>query len=313
MNENSDEIRIFRTYDSPGYFENDLLNPRTPGDADKEHIWKVGRATAAAPTFFEPIQIGEDFYSDGGLGYNNPADEGYEEVLHAEKYYKNSARQPRGQTPVPIRLLLSIGTGGDDDNLKPEEPSNTRPTRSNDRVQLRRRVKLSVISHLRNLTHRLQWQATNVTKVDLQVRRKSGREGWDYVRWVGGKSLAKHEMDKWEAAKPGRAGTQADMERWVDDYMRDPRRQEEVQRVAQTLVNIRRQRVQHEQGDRWQRFTYCSCIPCAMCRIGRDHFKDTGTQADIMAHVRKTHILSTHAQQVEDWGRVPPKVVGGPW
>lgn len=303
VNENSEQPRIFRTYENHGHGDE---HPITPGYADSEFIWQVGRATAAAPTFFEPIQIGHDFYSDGGFGYNNPAEEGYEEVLHGEAYYENSRKQPKGQTPIPIKLLLSIGTGGDDENLQPQGPSDTRPNDSDDRVRLRRRVKLSFIAHFRSLTQRLQRQATEAMKVDRQIRRKSRREGWQYVRWVGGKDLAKHKMDKWEA------GTRMDIEKWVKDYMHDPRRQEEVKRVAHTLVDIRRQRVQYGQGDRWQRFTYCSHIPCAICHIGRDHLKETGTQATLMAHVRENHVSNTHAQQVRDWGRVAPKVVGGP-
>lgn len=35
-------------------------------------IWEACRATSAALTFFEPIEIGENRYSDGGLLYNNP-------------------------------------------------------------------------------------------------------------------------------------------------------------------------------------------------------------------------------------------------
>lgn len=31
-------------------------------------------ASAAAPTYFDPIKIGSDVYEDGGLGYNNPSD-----------------------------------------------------------------------------------------------------------------------------------------------------------------------------------------------------------------------------------------------
>src|ERR1700738_2801164 len=46
-------------------------------------IWQAGRATSAAPTFFDPVTFGVPpiRYVDAGLGYNNPSREALGEAL----------------------------------------------------------------------------------------------------------------------------------------------------------------------------------------------------------------------------------------
>jgi predicted acylesterase/phospholipase RssA len=61
-------------------------------------IWEAARATSAAPTFFEPITIDGEIYSDGGIGWNNPSEEA---IAEARQVWPN--RQ--------IGCLVSLGTG----------------------------------------------------------------------------------------------------------------------------------------------------------------------------------------------------------
>ncbi|CAK7221370.1 hypothetical protein SBRCBS47491_004506 [Sporothrix bragantina] len=65
-------------------------------------IWEAGRATSAAPTYFDPIYIGdpgeEEIYIDGGLGYNNPVEQVLEEA----------SRIFPGRN---VDCVVSIGTG----------------------------------------------------------------------------------------------------------------------------------------------------------------------------------------------------------
>src|SRR5579859_4272797 len=61
-------------------------------------ISEAARATSAAPTYFPEMEIDGDLYVDGGIGYNNPADEAIRE-----------ARRLWGDRE--IGCLLSIGTG----------------------------------------------------------------------------------------------------------------------------------------------------------------------------------------------------------
>lgn len=60
-------------------------------------IWQACRGTSAATTFFEHLKIGEDFFSDGGLLYNNPVS-----LVHAEASEVFKGRET---------LLISLGTG----------------------------------------------------------------------------------------------------------------------------------------------------------------------------------------------------------
>ena len=61
-------------------------------------IWKALRATSAAPTFFDSIEIDGVEYVDGGFGCNNPAVAVYEE---AKKLWPDR----------DIGCIVSIGTG----------------------------------------------------------------------------------------------------------------------------------------------------------------------------------------------------------
>jgi predicted acylesterase/phospholipase RssA len=67
---------------------------------DNVKIWEAARATSAAPTFFDPIEIGTSpvCYIDAGLGFNNPAEEAFSEIH--ERWPNRS-----------IGVFVSLGTG----------------------------------------------------------------------------------------------------------------------------------------------------------------------------------------------------------
>ncbi|KAK6509361.1 hypothetical protein TWF481_004111 [Arthrobotrys musiformis] len=70
---------------------------------EQVRIWEAVRATSAAPTFFTSMKINGTEYSDGGLGYNNPAMLTYLEVV-----------QTYGKA-FPIKSFISVGTGASPD------------------------------------------------------------------------------------------------------------------------------------------------------------------------------------------------------
>lgn len=87
---------LFRTYDHTDHlWPSTVLNP---GSAHDIPIWKVARATAAAPLYFESIVVNNMTLFDGGLGANNPSFIALREVLQMND---NSSKC----------LLVSIGTG----------------------------------------------------------------------------------------------------------------------------------------------------------------------------------------------------------
>ncbi|KAG8950917.1 hypothetical protein FRC04_006981 [Tulasnella sp. 424] len=81
--------KLFRTYN----------NRFQQQSADRCEIWEAARATSCAPSFFPDIEVEGIHYSDGGLGYNNPA----ELVL-------KEAQSLWGRDHE-IGCLLSVGTG----------------------------------------------------------------------------------------------------------------------------------------------------------------------------------------------------------
>jgi predicted acylesterase/phospholipase RssA len=61
------------------------------------NIWEAARATSATSTFFDPIQIGETYFVDGGLRNNNPIN--------------LVDREAKNLWPNDDILIISIGTG----------------------------------------------------------------------------------------------------------------------------------------------------------------------------------------------------------
>ncbi|KAI9683039.1 MAG: hypothetical protein M1822_006232 [Bathelium mastoideum] len=67
-------------------------------------IWEAARATSAASTFFDPIEIGLDreTFVDGATGANNPVNQVWDEAIDIWKFARLSEN---------IQCLVSIGTG----------------------------------------------------------------------------------------------------------------------------------------------------------------------------------------------------------
>ncbi|KAF2269767.1 FabD/lysophospholipase-like protein [Lojkania enalia] len=85
---NSDSV-VIRLYQSGSGEWDDLY--------DICKIWQAARATSAASTFFDPIEIGHQMYVDGALRYNNPIEK--------------ADQESRELWPKEERLIISVGTG----------------------------------------------------------------------------------------------------------------------------------------------------------------------------------------------------------
>lgn len=71
-------------------------------------IWEVARATSAATSFFDPITIAGEKFTDGATGANNPINHLWAE---AEDVF---SRDPDWKLEDHIQCLVSIGTGQQD-------------------------------------------------------------------------------------------------------------------------------------------------------------------------------------------------------
>jgi len=69
-------------------------------------IWQVARATSAASSFFEAIQIGNAVFKDGGTGANNPIQQVWNEATDVFGDY-----DPTWKLEDNLKCLVSIGTG----------------------------------------------------------------------------------------------------------------------------------------------------------------------------------------------------------
>lgn len=91
------------------------VNARTYGEKSftktkhgRRKVYRIAAATSAAPTFFPQVLVGDDYYIDGGVGFNNPA-------RRAWAFFK---KQHPDASPSNT-VILSLGTGE-----KPTEEKN---------------------------------------------------------------------------------------------------------------------------------------------------------------------------------------------
>jgi hypothetical protein len=111
-----DTVSLFRSYSSPRALD---LAPQ---------IWEAARATSAATTFFEPIEIGpmRERFVDGALGFNNPVHVVLDEAIDCWTGARDTVHcivsigtgephsRPVGQTaPEVLKTLVAIATESD--------------------------------------------------------------------------------------------------------------------------------------------------------------------------------------------------------
>ena len=99
-----ERVYLFRTYKNLHQSETaqGRETDRNPGPAHDIPIWRVARATSAAPGYFKPMKIRKLAYLDGGFGTNNPCEEIFEEVRKMNNHTENCAS-----------IIVSVGTGID--------------------------------------------------------------------------------------------------------------------------------------------------------------------------------------------------------
>lgn len=100
------ELHLFRTYTSP----NDILEVKhdsqyeLPPPPEEQHVWQVGRATGAAPTYFRAFGR----FLDGGLIANNPTLDALTEIHEHTLALKAKGREDEA---CPVTVVVSLGTG----------------------------------------------------------------------------------------------------------------------------------------------------------------------------------------------------------
>jgi hypothetical protein len=227
---------VFRNYDRPDSTKDNEWYFNT-GDASVAKVWKVARATSAAPLYFSKQSIGNSTYLDGGMGCNNPAE------LMSHEIKGVHGREPD--------LILSIGTG-------------TKPRAENESGEQRKTRKHKLLDNARSVLHaakRLPDLATESEKFHLRLKsnlnslRTRGNSKYPMYFRFNVPDLGTMELDAWKSSehskKPDGQHTLRELQNQTLRYLNDESVVKGLEACAKELVRIRRERAKTE---RWEQF-----------------------------------------------------------
>lgn len=228
-----EKLHIFRTY----------FNPTPPSANERQDltislnrqevntpIWKIARATSAAPTYFKAIEVEGLNLLDGGLLANNPSQHARAEVNSLHRYHPSGSCRPSqgGEPDGGIRFLVSLGTGKQADQLI---------TRG-----------AGPIPKLLSIVRRALKKMTDPEPVHRELQRALDRNV--YYRFNVEEGLKKMKLD--ECIVKGEDNiTFSRIESAVNKYFNDGDVWESAQSLAKQLVKHRRER--RNPGHEWYR------------------------------------------------------------
>lgn len=276
-------VYLWRTFDhkSDSGSNNPLPLHLNPSAAHNDAIWKVARATSAAPTFFESINIEGEKHFDGGIGANNPSWYALHEIQLKHSYAPE--------------LFLSIGCG-----IKPR----THQSQPNRRKFWGLSKNHSVDSGSRKqfLNKYLEIGRSGKNFM-VNTEGPMGREGWEAkcrdirvtypYRLNVQENLTDIALDDWRPSRTGE-DTLTDIQTRTMAYLETREIQGEIERMAKELVRIRRQRAKTERWESFSSDVYYTCSRCTL-RFGtrdgfREHVEQNDKHADITEKQRNKHL-----------------------
>lgn len=237
---------MFRTYEHPHpppkLPQDDKDRHRNPGPAHHDAIWKIGRATSAAPPYFSTITFGKRCFSDGGIVANNPSEALYREVeqLHNQD----------------MKLLISIGTGLDDTKVDSRSTRVLSHLRSNLR-SLRTSIRLATESQdthvavetgINRENRRINGENGTINR---ENRRMNDQDTILYRRLNVDGDIKCILLDEWKVQNDGTNRTIENLRNATKTYLKKRETHQGLLECARTLVMIRRRRAE---TDRWERF-----------------------------------------------------------
>jgi hypothetical protein len=239
------------TQDGPYLFRSyipDNIDPLWPpplnyGVSIKHEIWKVCRATSAAPFYFKSQVIGDEEYCDGGAGANNPTLIAIKEVNHL---HRNR-----------LRIVASFGTG------KPVKKSIFR--RRGNQLYLG-----PAIDHAHGLLKTATAALTDCEKTHEEVLdRLLALEGSDahfeYFRLNVEEGLGKMKFNEWKSQRDDGKGGKCTTIEYLTECTRielaKPEVQANLRALANQLVRQRRFRARVHRAH-WERFACCTTYRC---------------------------------------------------
>lgn len=248
---------MFRSYDhpAPSPLAQNQGRPLNPGRANREPLWKIARATSAAPRYFSSISFNSRIFRDGGMGANNPAELALNEVLQMHEH--------------PPSLLVSVGTGKLEET-PPKRKQTDQPTHAESKLQVQKGL-IKLRGDLKDVVA----LATESEKTEARVRDRCTEHNpkIDYFRFNVLKEMGRIMLDYWEPAVGGKR-TKEYITKLTNQYLHNRIVNDELLSCARMLVRIRRARAETE---RWERFAaqYVYFCPEADCNSARNKYSKT--------------------------------------
>lgn len=235
---------LFRSYNHPKSRD---INERNPGPPCTHPIWKVARATSAAPLYFELIQLEGISLIDGGFGANNPTLEAWQSIIQLHNRHLDA-----------VKVIVSIGTG------KGLEKRRTRMKMSFHQVMW---------SHYKTM----KAMASDTEVVHGQMQSVMAEYG-HYYRLNVEDGLGNNDVPL-DACKGARGHkTLTLIRRKTEEHLNKEPAKGSIRRLAETLVAIRRARSNADR-DRWERFCHGLKYTCPEqgCRDFAQEFEERQT------------------------------------
>jgi len=271
------------TQDGPYLFRSyipDRIDPLRPplnyGVSIKHEIWKVCRATSAAPFYFKSQVIGDEEYCDGGAGANNPTRIAIDEVDHL---HKNR-----------LRIAASFGTG------KPVKKSMFR--RGGNQLHLG-----PAIDHAHGLFKTATAALTDCEKTHDEILSRSRQlEGsnshFEYFRFNVEEGLGKMKLNEWKSRRDdgegGECTTIEYLRKYTDIELGKPEVQAKLRSLANQLVRQRRIRARLHPAH-WERFACCTSYRCHDDRC-LNEIEGSGPSFATRSKMRQ-HLVTMHPPQ----------------
>lgn len=206
-----------------------------------------------APGYFDPIEVNQWKFGEGGYGCNNPA---------AEAYFE--ARALHNESHSAIALLVSFGTGVEDFSRFTDQEGFT--------------------SRLRQYVNAGKVLASDKHRISRNLRTITDGIEKSYYRFNAAGDLAHIKLDQWKVRS-----TTEEIRTLTQKYLATKRVQTWLDEVAQVLVENRRKRVKLDSwrweeallGTRW----VCLVDGCEDCQKE----KVLRRRKEFEEHLRKEH------------------------
>lgn len=290
----ADSVYLFRSY-RPDSFD-ECNPPRNYGVDINLKIWKVCRATTAAPNYFDSQRIGDDEFCDGGAGVNNPTWEALEEMfsLHGSN----------------VKLAASFGTG------QWEPPSIFREGSSSGLSRLHIVPALARVNRLlKNAKGALTECQKTHEYVQKTERHLSGTfKAFQYYRFNVEDDLGKVKMDECKDRRDNGSGGKCSTLEYIrictDIELGKDEVNAQLQALATILVAKRRRRIKDD-PDMWARFATCVRYKCTEddCRIDGKilyfNLRRELQQHLLTAHNTTPELMEAELDQRRQWPEFP--------